>query len=217
MFTEFARAASRHACCTTRASMEHVVAIPERRRLVEKLLREIARAETQAIEHAPREARRLGATPPVAALQDIANHAASMQTRIAGVLRAYDMVVARPSFGTTLASLRNLVVDRVHDSERAFRAALLELRHGVDVVKLLREVAHTEELFGVIRWCDDWLVVRRPLVARVEAQLTWFAIDADVDIGIAPAPVADPFSERPEDGFEIPSPSGGHPNTFDRV
>ncbi|MDX2089965.1 MAG: hypothetical protein SFX73_19065 [Kofleriaceae bacterium] len=52
---------------------------------------------------------------------------------------------------------------------------LLELRHGIEVVKLLRESSRRDELFGVIRWCDDWLAARRTLVARAEAQLTWFA------------------------------------------
>ena len=56
-----------------------------------------------------------------------------------------------------------------------FRGALLDLRHGIDVVRVLREVSRLEELFAVIRWCDDWLPARRTLVARVEAQLGWFA------------------------------------------
>jgi hypothetical protein len=39
----------------------------------------------------------------------------------------------------------------------------------------MREVARLEELFALIRWCDDWLNARRTLVSRVEAQLAWFA------------------------------------------
>jgi hypothetical protein len=63
----------------------------------------------------------------------------------------------------------------MQDPERAYRGALLDLRHGVDVVRVLRDVARLEELFALIRWCDDWLAARRTLVARVEAQLAWFA------------------------------------------
>jgi len=36
-------------------------------------------------------------------------------------------------------------------------------------------------VFGVIRWCDDWLTVRRRLITSVEAQLDWFAIAAGID------------------------------------
>ena len=81
----------------------------------------------------------------------------------------------------TESKLRQLVTDRIHDAERAYRAALLDLRHGLDVVRVLREVARLEELFAVIRWCDDWLPARRTLVARVEAQLAWFAEQAFLD------------------------------------
>ena len=69
--------------------------------------------------------------------------------------------------------------------------ALLDLRHGIDVVRVLREVARLDELFGLIRWCDDWLPARRALVARVEAQLAWFA-------GQPPLPItADPGEPVP--------------------
>src|SRR5205807_9737509 len=83
--------------------------------------------------------------------------------------------VGRDSIVTTLPTLRHRVADPMLDAARAFRAALLDLRHGVDVVRVLREAARLEELFAVIRWCDDWLGARRTLVARVEAQLAWFA------------------------------------------
>ncbi|HSN25392.1 MAG TPA: hypothetical protein VLT45_03880 [Kofleriaceae bacterium] len=71
--------------------------------------------------------------------------------------------------------MRQLVTDRIQDPERAYRGALLDLRHGLDVVRVLRDVARLEELFALIRWCDDYLAARRTLVARVEAQLAWFA------------------------------------------
>jgi hypothetical protein len=150
----------------------------ERRRLLEKLLRELVRSEEQAVEHAPREGKRIGETPPVDALRDVAVHALSMQPRLQLVLDGHNLAAGRGGISATLATLRHLVTDRIHDAERAYRAALLDLRHGVDVVRVLREVARLEELFAVIRWCDDWLAARRTLVARVEAQLAWFADQA---------------------------------------
>jgi hypothetical protein len=153
----------------------------ERRRLLEKLLRELVRSEDQAIEHVPREAKRIGEMPPVQALRDVAVHAQAMKPRFAQVLDGHALVTGRGGISATLSTLRHLVTDRIHDAERAYRAALLDLRHGVDVVRVLREVARLEELFALIRWCDDWLPARRTLVARVEAQLGWFADQAFLD------------------------------------
>lgn len=153
----------------------------ERRRLLEKLLRELVRSEEQAIEHAPREAKRIGETPPVSALRDVAVHALQLRPRLQHALEGHGLAAGRGGITATLSTLRHLVTDRIHDAERAYRAALLDLRHGVDVVRVLREVARLEELFGLIRWCDDWLAARRTLVARVEAQLAWFADQAFLD------------------------------------
>ncbi len=147
---------------------------PESRRLLEKLIREILRAETQAVDHPVRELKRIGEVPPVATLQDVATHAVAMRERFIDVLHANELAFHRGTFGATLATLRHLVIDRVIDAERSYRTALFDLRHGIDVVKLLRAVAWRVELFGLIRWCDDWLGARRTLVARVEAQLAWF-------------------------------------------
>jgi hypothetical protein len=150
-------------------------AMSDRRRLLDKLLRELVRSEAQAIEHAPREAKRIGETPPVQVLRDVATHALSMRPRFNHVLEGHALITARGGISATLSTLRHLVTDRIHDAERAYRAALLDLRHGLDVVRVMREVARLEELFALIRWCDDWLNARRTLVSRVEAQLAWFA------------------------------------------
>jgi hypothetical protein len=147
----------------------------DRRRLLDKLLRELVRSEAHAVEHAPREARRIGESPPVAALREVAVHAVDMRPRFHQLLDGHNLTSANHGIAATLASLRQLVTDRMQDPERAYRGALLDLRHGLDVVRVLRDVARLEELFALIRWCDDWLAARRTLVARVEAQLAWFA------------------------------------------
>jgi hypothetical protein len=173
----FRRETSGHACCTTRASMQQPM--PERRRLLEKVAREIARHEAQAIEHPHREVRRIGEAPPVLALRDVADHAERMRARFEHVVVGHSIAV--PRNGATLSTLRHVVVDRVIDPERSYRTALLDLQHGVDVVKLMRDLARMDLVFGVIRWCDDWLTVRRRLITSVEAQLDWFAIAAGID------------------------------------
>lgn len=146
------------------------------RRLVDKLIREIGRSEAQTLEHLVREAARIGPVPPIDALQAVADHAVAMHRRFVVILEAHDLEPLHPrgAITSTLASLRHLVVDRVVDPERAFRTALLELRHGMEIVELLRDLARREMVFGLIRWSDDWLAARRTLVACAEAQLTWY-------------------------------------------
>jgi hypothetical protein len=138
----------------------------------DKLVREIARAEQQAIAHAVREANRLGDVPPVRALCEVADHAQSVQARLAFVVVGHDLAwphrAPRP---------RNRLA--VHDPERAFRGALLDLRHGITLVERLHDHAGADGIFGILRWCDDWLRARRTLVARVAARLAWYVDGID--------------------------------------
>lgn len=172
----------------------------ENRRLLQRLIRETARSEAHALEHPAREAKRIGPMPPIEALQAVADHVTVMQQRFAMIFEGHDLEPhnSRRGIASALASLRHLVVDRVVDPERAYRTALLDLRHGLEVVKLLREIARREMLFGLIRWSDDWLGARRTLVARVEAQLGWFAEQEALEAELA-------STEDLENDFE-PSP-----------
>ena len=174
----------------------HPVMMPERRRLLDRLIREIHRGEVQAIEHAARMEKLIGAVAPVLALREISTNAATMCERFDNLVRGYDLEPGRITVGTTLSSLRGLVTDRIVDPERTYRTCLLDLRHGIDVVKLAREVARSEELFGIIRWCDDYLRARRTLVARVEAQLVWFVEEAG--IALLPPTAIEPLVAEPE-------------------
>ena len=178
----------------------HPAMMPERRRLLDRLIREIYRGEVQAAEHATRREKLIGA---------VAAHSRSMRERFDAIVRGYDPQTGRAGFSATLSSLRGLVSDRMVDPERMYRTCLLDLRHGLDVVKLAREVARSEELFGIIRWCDDYLGARRTLVARVEAQLVWFVEQAGIDLippTLPPAPIAEPVSS----GTPIAGPETRH-------
>ena len=126
-----------------------------------------------------------------------------MQPRFNTIVSGYDVPLARGGLGAALASLRDRVVDRMVQDERAYRIAMLDLRHGLDIVKLLREATRNDQLLGVIRWCDDWLGARRSLVSHAERALSWFSAapshaDADArddaDAGRAAAWVDEPTS-----------------------
>lgn len=156
----------------------HPAMMPERRRLLDRLIREIHRGELQALEQVARMEKLLGDVAPTRALREIGDHVQLLRERFENIVHGYDLQTGRPSIGVSLSSLRGLVTERTVDPERAYRTCLLDLRHGIDVVKLAREVARSEELFGIIRWCDDYLGARRTLVARIEAQLAWFVEEA---------------------------------------
>lgn len=147
------------------------------RRLLATTIRELVRAEAQAVTHAPREAKRIGDAPPVVVLREIAAHALTMRARFERMLVGHSILPGRSGLGATLSSVR-YVVDANVDPERSFRTIIVDLRHGLEVGEMLRGHARAAELFGVIRWCDDWLATRRSLVLRTEAQLPWFAIRA---------------------------------------
>jgi hypothetical protein len=159
---------------------------PEQRRFLGRLVREVARTDLMAIDHAARESRRLGEdAPPAIALRAVAAHAVEMRPRFVAILEGHDIPVGRGGLGAALAALRDLVVDRIVHGERAYRIALLDLRHGLDVVRLLREAARGDQLLGVIRWCDDWLGVRRALISQAERELAWFAATSARTVAIA--------------------------------
>ena len=126
--------------------MEHLVHEPDRRRFLGRLVREVSRAELMTAEHAAREARRIGEHAlPAIALHAVAAHAEAMKPRFITIVSGYDLPPARGGIGTALAALRDLLVDRIVQAERAYRIALFDLRQGVDVVKLLREAARGDE------------------------------------------------------------------------
>lgn len=196
--------------------MEHLVSEPARRHFLGRLVREISRAELVAIEHAARESHRLGEdAPPVIALRAIAAHAAAMQPRLAAIVAGYGVPPTRGGLGTVLAKLRDLVVDRIVQGERAYRIALLDLRNGLDIVKLLREATRGDQLLGMIRWCDDWLSARRPLLAHAERELVWFSAAAAPTDGADAIPRVEAPPGDPAIRGDGPTTSDDRPSSHD--
>jgi len=94
--------------------------------------------------------------------------------------------------GEMFSVLRNLIGDRIIDTERSYRGTLLGFRHGVDVTRLLREVAIRlgDERLRV--FCDEWLAERVELIHEAETQLAWFAdvphraLESGLSVALAP-------------------------------
>jgi hypothetical protein len=77
--------------------------------------------------------------------------------------------------GEVFSGLRHFLFDRMLSTERSYRATLLGLQHGLDVARLLRDVARREEKIRLFRFCDDLIAEREVLLREAERALHWFA------------------------------------------
>jgi hypothetical protein len=145
--------------------------------LLAGLFRELFQTEHSAKAHPRREARHLGDTPPSQALRAVSEHAAVVLSELPTIARANQLPVSRAglSLGALLSFVRETVADRLVESERAYRGTLLGMRHGIDLVKMIRMVADHNGLVEIGGFCTRWLEQREPLVAKVEQALSWFA------------------------------------------
>jgi hypothetical protein len=137
-------------------------------KLYTKLLRELAQSEESAIVHPRREAKRLGDIAPAHALLAISAHAEELRPRFEALM------VKRQPNGIKVG-IRQLIADRVIDAERSYRGTLLGVRHGIDLTRLLREVALHARDTHFVKFCDELLVERLGLIEGAEQALAWFA------------------------------------------
>lgn len=143
-----------------------------------KLCRELAQSERSADVHTRREARRLGDVPPARALFALGEHARQQRPGFEALAcrRQPERGIQIARFiGEMFSVVRTLIADRIIDAERSFRGTLLGFRHGVDITRLLREVAIRTGDRELIAFCDSWLEGRLTLVHDAERQLAWFA------------------------------------------
>lgn len=145
-------------------------------RLLPALLTELFQTERSAYRHPIREAERLGDVPPTIALRAVAAHANEALDELPKLAKARGvrLTTVGEIAGEMFSAIRQAVVDRFADRERSYRGTLLGMRHGIDLVRLLRAAADEEQDHEIVAWCDRWLPVRERLVHGVEAELTWF-------------------------------------------
>ncbi len=154
----------------------------ERQALREKLGRELAQAEYDAARHTAREASRLGDVPPAARMRAIAAHAEEIRPRFQELVASRQPVGALlgRAVGELFSDTRHFVVDRILSAERSYRATLLGLRHGLDVARLLREVARVDKDSELVELCDDLISDREALLEAAQDSLAYFATHCDV-------------------------------------
>ncbi len=152
------------------------------RDLLQSLARELYQTETSAKLHCRREAERLGDAPPGRPLLATALHAQEALMSFSDQAKRLQLPLSSPVgalVGAIFSELRERVLDRLVRSERSYRGTLLGMRHGVDLVLMLRELSIPlrDPLLGT--WCEDWLRVRTSLLREAETSLAWFAEHAD--------------------------------------
>jgi hypothetical protein len=143
-----------------------------------QLAHELFQTEQSAHDHPRVEAERLGDVPPAHAFLAISAHAGEVLAELTPKMK-HDP--ARPAgwFGRTVGAAFSAVRDRLADvlltRERSYRATLLGLRHGLDLVELIESVALAEGDLELAVWSHRWLEARRPLVEAAVVELAWFA------------------------------------------
>lgn len=158
-----------------------------RRKILRRLGRELFQSETSARMHCRREAERLGDVPPARVLVATAEHADEALKSMLERTKRSDLPLnlAGAAVGMAFSTTREFVLDRLLSSERSYRGTLLGMKHGVDLVRIMNELAQREGDIVLLEWTDTWLRRREPLVQEAEARLGWFADNVDVADRIA--------------------------------
>lgn len=151
-------------------------------KLRDKLCREFAQSEQDAVIPVLREARRLGSSPPAEALRSVAAHATQLRPRFDAIALPRQPVGLRMGrfVGEIFSGLRYAIADRVLSAERSYRATLLGLRHGFDCARLLREVARCDGHLALLAFSTNLIDTRAPLLDEVARNLDWFANNANI-------------------------------------
>lgn len=125
----------------------------------------------------PREAERLGHSPPAVVLRAIAGHATDAASELALLREACEIPMLGLSERVVLffASAKTSIFDSLLPKQLTYRARLAELHRGVETVRLLRSTARVTGYLEIADWCDAWLAVRAPLLELSGEELSWFA------------------------------------------
>jgi hypothetical protein len=146
--------------------------------LLRNLARELFQTEMSAVRHCRREARRIPGTPPAVALLATAAHAETALSEIRALFPKHDLPSSTLGMllGASFSEIRERAADHLLDEERSYRATLLGMRHGVDVVRMFGAVAEQGRQPELMTWTEGWLARREPLVREATEQLRWFAM-----------------------------------------
>lgn len=151
------------------------------RTLLAAMVRELFQTEQSAKTHPVTEADRLGDVPPAYALRAVAHHAETALSELPTITKHEDLPVSDGGrgVGALFAALRERFADLTLNEEQSYRATLVGMRHGLDLVESIRHVARVEGDDALVAWCGAWLDRRRVLVDSVASELAWFSRHPD--------------------------------------
>lgn len=157
------------------------------RKLLHKLGRELFQRESTLRVRCRKQAERLGDAPPAGPLRASATHAdealKSMTKNTSR--RELPMHVARTIVSLAGSALRELVSERFESVEHAYRDTLLQMKRGVDLVRMMNQLAQREGDIELTAWSDAWLRERETLVQQAESLMPWFADHLEIASGVA--------------------------------
>lgn len=146
-------------------------------RLLASLCRELLAAERAIAQNCPREAERLGSSPPAMVLRAVAGHANDAATELVLLRDACEIPALTLPQRVVLfiSTTKTSVFDSLLPKQMTYRACLAELHRGVDTARLMRSAARVTGHLEIADWCDGWLAVREPLLDLSSEELDWFA------------------------------------------
>jgi len=148
----------------------------ETKDFLEATLLELFQAERSAARHPLIESERLAATPPGGTMEEISLHADSQLDELTELarLRGIAHSPAAQALGRAFSVLRDNLTDLTTTTEQSYRLTMLGVRHGIDLVRVLRELANAAEDTALRTWSEKWLLRRVELIERAEMELRWF-------------------------------------------
>jgi hypothetical protein len=147
---------------------------------LERSLLSLARAafktERTAMRHCQREADRIRHTAPVGTLLAIAQHAQASLGLLPSVMERDGLTIGlhdghdEPN---VFAELREALSGLWLEGARAFRAMLLNLRHGIELMRNVAASASASRRLALAGFCEAWIATRTSLLAQAESELLW--------------------------------------------
>jgi hypothetical protein len=164
---------------------------PSLQKLLRSLVREFFQTETSAVKHCRREAARLESAPaqPLRAIADHAERALREFPALANG-RKLPFSGGGIAVGALFSELRDKLADKTIRRERSYRGTMLGVRHGMDLVRVLRLACQAAGYSELTQFCDEWLRERTQYVAQLEQSLSWFVEHPSNAMQLARAPLA---------------------------
>jgi len=161
------------------------------RDLIQTLWPEIFQTEESARTHPAREARRLGSTPPAAAMLAVSRHAQAsfVELRRLAQARGHGNATSGSAIGRLFSSVRTFGSDLLLSREKSYRATLLGVHHTIGAIALLEDAAIAADDQQLADFCGKLLDERRSLAVAAEEELGWFAEHPDLAQGRAYGPL----------------------------